>query len=466
LGKETALSGLAVLAVVQVVESPASPGRLARTLRGLMPYLIVALAWGFVHRQLGGELRLAPWIDATTGRVHGWDAVAAVPRAALALLPGITHVPDRMAAPGAQNAGLGLAVGFAAWVIGGLLLGLAMRRRSELVAPLALVLFPLLLLAATAASTGYATIAERNLYLPSIGVGLALAWGLTRLAGDGRPAWRTVTAAVVGSLLVVVSTGESRAALRAWQDDRALYETMVRAEPRNVPAQIGLAHALLRAGDDASADEHLRIAQAIEPRNPAIPLTFAVTAARRNDWAGELAAARRALGFDSLRVDAAGHEASALIHLGRDAEAESLLDLRLSRGGGPPTLAALRGTALVHLARFDEARPLLESAAAVHPDDPGLLLMLGECYLQAGEIAAACVTYERATALAPGSYAGWLRLAEARGAAGDRAGVDAALAKAALLPEAVDGNVARARAALNARGARAIPARPAPGAPR
>ena len=75
----------------------------------------------------------------------------------------------------------------------------------------------------------------------------------------------------------------------------------------------------------------------------------------------------------------------------------------------------------------------------------GILFALGNARLLEGRPREAAGAFERTVALDPAFYDGWLRLALARHGLGDASGRDAALARAASLPEAGDGRVAALR---------------------
>ena len=112
---------------------------------------------------------------------------------------------------------------------------------------------------------------------------------------------------------------------------------------------------------------------------------------------------------------------------------------------GHPGVEALRGQLLLIQGRSDAALPLLEHAALWVNDDPALLYALGNASLLEGRAIEAAGAFERTVALDPAYYDGWLRLALARHGLGDGPGRDAALARAAALPEAGDGRVAALR---------------------
>jgi tetratricopeptide (TPR) repeat protein len=111
----------------------------------------------------------------------------------------------------------------------------------------------------------------------------------------------------------------------------------------------------------------------------------------------------------------------------------------------------LEGQRLVMMRRDAEALPLLARAAADAPDDPDVAYGLGLAHARLAHVREARAAFERAVQIEPRFYDAWLRLATAAHLLGDGAARDAALARAASLPDARDGRVdamARRLAAL------------------
>jgi len=119
-------------------------------------------------------------------------------------------------------------------------------------------------------------VAERLLYLPSVGYCLALAWLLTvtsRRLASRHPAWRRGAEGVLAAVLLFYA---GRTVLRNldWHTPEALYAATVRASPECHTAHYNYAAVLMRdPANDRLALEHLERARAIRQDHvPAIIL--------------------------------------------------------------------------------------------------------------------------------------------------------------------------------------------------
>lgn len=238
LAKETAVVFPAFLAVVEVV----SPNRQRGFLRRLVPLGAVLAAylplrlWALGGLAPGREAfptSGAPWL-VTVGELFARYLAKLLWPHPLNALSGIEPVPSMASA----RAGLGLlaVVAFAALLV-------AARRRPAIVAALALVALPLLpvLLVRPA---GAAIFADRYLYLPALGFGLALG----ALAGRASP---VVRIALVPLLLALGTVTVARNAV--WKDGVTLWTDTVAKSPSSAVAWEFLCQAHAVAGRYADA---------------------------------------------------------------------------------------------------------------------------------------------------------------------------------------------------------------------
>ncbi len=108
---------------------------------------------------------------------------------------------------------------------------------------------PLLLLLRSISET---PVAERYLYMPSVGVALLIAWVLTRLPER----WTGAGLAMVG-LAIVASAWWSVRQVPTWRDDTAFWDNAVAAAPDEGFPRIKLAVLLDRRGEEAAAESTL-----------------------------------------------------------------------------------------------------------------------------------------------------------------------------------------------------------------
>ena len=122
--------------------------------------------------------------------------------------------------------------------------------------------------------------AERLVYLPSLGICLAIGHAVsTGAAGEGRG--RRI--AVVAAMVVAVAGYSARTIARVpdWKDNLTLATADVATSPRSAKLQAGAGIFLADAGRAAEAEDHLRRAVAIYPDYAQMHYNLAVLLARR-----------------------------------------------------------------------------------------------------------------------------------------------------------------------------------------
>jgi tetratricopeptide (TPR) repeat protein len=160
-----------------------------------------------------------------------------------------------------------------------------------------------------------APIADRFMYVPLIGLWLALADQAQRAARDrrGRRAALVVSGAVLLALAALTSLRN-----RDWRDDVALFGSAARVDPRSATARFNLGLALAERGDVPSARAEWLRAVALEPAHVDSLVQLGVLEAEQ----GRLPEARRWFG-------------RALAAAPADAEANFNMALLLERSGQP-----------------------------------------------------------------------------------------------------------------------------------
>jgi len=151
-----------------------------------------------------------------------------------------------------------------------------------------------------------ALMAERFLFAPSLGFvlfGCALsAHGMRRWIADPRARqW-----IAIGALTAIALAGGTRSALRAsqWRDGVRLWESLARATPNDYrPYSNAATHWIARANYDA-AEQSLRHALELEPRDAAVRTNLAVVLMERGDLDGAEAIHRGLLAEDPRDVHA------------------------------------------------------------------------------------------------------------------------------------------------------------------
>ena len=108
--------------------------------------------------------------------------------------------------------------------------------------------------------------ADRYMYLPMIGLSIALAWGVSRLTGRlAVPRWTVPAAAAVAIVLLTLCAARQTALSR---DEEMLWRHALATTEDNGEAELGLADVLRRAGRLDEALERYRRAAALETTYP------------------------------------------------------------------------------------------------------------------------------------------------------------------------------------------------------
>ncbi|MCU0224963.1 MAG: tetratricopeptide repeat protein [Acidobacteria bacterium] len=207
---------------------------------------------------------------------------------------------------------------------------------------------------------GGAAIAERFLYLPSVGVAL-LVLGLEGLAPRTRRAG--IALAFAAALLVLPLTIARQG---VWRSEEALFTSLIRSSPRCVEGYLGLAHSRSRAGRHDDAIGLLEQALALEPRSPRVLLKLGLEYGSSGRLEQAIASLRQAAALDP----------------------------------GYPEAHATLGLTYLLAGRAVEARAALQRAVELRPGYSAAWTMLGRAQLALGDPGAAG-SFRRALELAP-----------------------------------------------------------------
>ena len=254
--------------------------------------------------------------------------------------------------------------------------------------------------------------ADRLLYLPSAGVCIVGALGVTALGAVSPTATRAACVA-----LVLWWSAVTWARNPMWHDPQTFAEALVLESPRSGHAQhmLGTAYALLGRDDDALAAFDRAVA--IDPANAGSLFNAAVVLRRRGDLAGATARLRQATDADPRHVSSWVNLALVSADQGafdaaRDA-AQRAVSLQPNRPDAWMVLAiALRGAG-----DYAAARAAVETALRAVPDEPRGLAELAQIALAQGDAMAADAALERLVRVAKGpeAYASVVRAYDGAG---------------------------------------------------
>lgn len=206
-------------------------------------------------------------------------------------------------------------------------------------------------------------LADRYLYVPAIGLLVAVVW----LAADLLAArWQPVlagAAAAAGAWLAHTQVGY-------WENSLTLWQHAAAVTPPGAARHINLGNALLAAGRDTEAEAELAAAIPLGPNDPRPYVNLALIAQRRGDPARAAGLLRQALALAPADARIYSNLGSLLDEQGEKAEARSLLEKAVQLR---PELAEARinlGVLLAQAGDLDGALVNFETAARLKPGDP------------------------------------------------------------------------------------------------
>jgi Tfp pilus assembly protein PilF len=225
---------------------------------------------------------------------------------------------------------------------------------------------------------GLQSMADRYMYLPSIGLTVAVVWGVAE-AVRARPQWRLVAGAATAVLVAALSVA-TWVQQRHWADTLSLFEHALAVDPDNWLAHgmVGLVYS--GRGDEAGAIRHYQRATQINPHHPDAFNNYGVS-------------------LDNLRrYDEA---------IERFKQA-----LRLQRPPSPRTRFAL-GLSLAEVGRLHEAADQFAKAAEAAPANPDVWVAWGLALQRLGRPDEAAARFREGLRLSPehrGALAGLRQL--------------------------------------------------------
>jgi tetratricopeptide (TPR) repeat protein len=243
---------------------------------------------------------------------------------------------------------------------------------------------------------GDVVMADRFLYIPSVGLAL--------LAGRGWDAWtRSGLAArgarraalVAASLVLAILAGSTIRRSRVWRDDLTLFNDMLARSPHSALVRNNLGLALYEGGDLGRAEEEFRQAVELAPSYALAHNNLAAVLERTGRPDDALAHYREALRLAPRLSEAGANAGHLLVVLGRAEEGIRLLD-ELERLY-PRSVAVLyaRAEALDRVGRRAEAEALAARVLEVDSRNAAAHYLLGKIRFDRGEREAAAAAMRR-----------------------------------------------------------------------
>jgi tetratricopeptide (TPR) repeat protein len=297
---------------------------------------------------------------------------------------------------------------------------------------------------------GTQSMADRYMYLPSIGLFIVLVWGLAEwvrfqprwlkpVQGAGALAltaclvltsiqilyWRDTITLFTHSIEETGDNGVAYFCLGIQYEKAgnktlalALFSKSVAVEPGYFPAQFSLGKLLLENGHAAEGHQHLDLAEAMAGRNPLLQYnlgTMLMTAGNPAGALPHLAAATRGQPENADFHAALGYALETITNLnGAMGELNRALALQPDNHYARYCLASV----LTEAGRTNDALAQYELLVQQDPTDPETHFNLGLARLENGQWAAAQAEFEQELRLAPTEARGHYRLAQAQAGQG------------------------------------------------
>jgi tetratricopeptide (TPR) repeat protein len=403
LSKESAVTAIILCGVVHSWLS--ADRRIVSTLRALVPYALVAIAYLGWRRYLVGALGM-PALPSLLDNPLAHVGLSSRLGTALVILGDYVRLlmwPAMLSSDYSYNqipvvtSALDPRLLVAGAILLLLVLALIAGLRWAPVTAVAGVFFLVPLAATANLLVVIGTIkAERLLYLPSLGWCLAAGWLIARLAARWRPA-------TLGVLVIVLCLFAARTWVRNedWRDEATAHAAAVRTAPDSAKTHYNWARDLIGQRRLDEAIHHLRRSLAIYP-----------------DWAPSQANLAGALALTGRLAEASAHLAvaarldptSAVVRINlaqvlmQQGRADDAIEqLEAARRLDPRSPAVSRLLAAVHLqrGRFSDAVAPLTALVAAEPYDADAHNNLGVALLRVGRVEDAIAHLEIAVRLRP-----------------------------------------------------------------
>jgi tetratricopeptide (TPR) repeat protein len=233
---------------------------------------------------------------------------------------------------------------------------------------------------------GDVLLADRFLYIPSIGLALLAGRAVARWAGTEAPAPRRRALAATALLILGVLAVQSASRCRVWKDDLTLFRDMLRTSPASALVRNNLGLALYARGEYAQAIEEFRVAVALAGDYALARNNLASALERTGRPREALAEYLAALEIAPALMEAGVNAGNLLVRLGRPAEGFGLLEAALR--DNPRSVAALNSMAgaLEFAGRDDEALDYVERIASIDPSHAESRYLLGKIRYEQGRL--------------------------------------------------------------------------------
>lgn len=246
---------------------------------------------------------------------------------------------------------------------------------------------------------GVQSMADRFVYIPSLGLAIMLAWGGADLAANRR--WHPKWTAACGAAALVAMAMATQAQLSHWRNSVTLFTRALQVTEVNPVAHHNLATALLERGKMDGALEHFEAALRHDPGH--VEANIGAAMIYSEIGRGDLAAQRyrEALLTDPGNGRAANNLGNILVSMGRADEAIGVFESALARNATDPDTFNNLGLAFAALGQPDRAMDAYREAMALQPDHYRARQNLAIALTEEGDHEAAVLEFRQALRIKP-----------------------------------------------------------------
>jgi tetratricopeptide (TPR) repeat protein len=256
---------------------------------------------------------------------------------------------------------------------------------------------------------GVVAVADRNTYLPQIGLAIAIAWGAAdacRAKPRARAGW-ALAATLVLTALAVCAWRQTW----FWHDEQTLWQRALACTSNNPIAHNNLGFEFLTTGRLADAAAQYRKALAIEPTSGKALNGLGSVYRNSGQWDKAEALFRQAVA--AAPGDPDGHNNLGLLLMRQGKQAEALKQFQQAVGANRAEAAGYANwaQALYEMGRFDAAVLVYRALLRLQPDDPDTHNNLGNALTVCNQLDEAIQEFQQAIRLKPNNAAAECNLA-------------------------------------------------------
>jgi protein O-mannosyl-transferase len=241
--------------------------------------------------------------------------------------------------------------------------------------------------------------ADRYTYLPYIGLGIMLSWGL----GEVAQLWPNVRIPLVGatSLGLVACMGATLDQVKYWHDSKALTERALRVTTGNYFAHNNLGNVLLDEDKPAEAAREFQQSTALEPNDPGVFNNLGQAYAMQGKLDEAITMFYAALRLNPNHAHAHHNLGNVLLQQGKPTEAIPEFKAALRANPENPDARKKLADALLTTGRGAEAVAVCEQMVADDPHDAYAHFARGWAYQTQKQPERALRDYQEAVRLSP-----------------------------------------------------------------